>query len=320
MTQAWIVTQTGGPEVMQPGEIVLAELQPGEVKIRVCAAGFNPVDTKIRAGLAPIINAVGVLGCDVSGEVIAVGNGVDHLAVGDAVYGCAGGVKGNGGALAEEMVCDADLLARAPQSLSLAQAAAIPLVAITAFEALQRLAISSEDKLLVLGASGGVGQWAVRLAQKEGIAVYGSAGNDERLAQLQQQGVTAALHDDVAALVNGGFDKVLDTFGGDSFQQALSVAAPYAQVATINARNTYDLTQAHAKSLTIHAIFMLLPLLTGRGRKAHGEFLSELSDSIDAGLIQVPEADEKRMSDVAGIHRAYEAGELKNKVVMKADL
>lgn len=89
MTQAWIVTQTGGPEVMQPGEIVLAELQPGEVKIRVCAAGFNPVDTKIRAGLAPIINAAGVLGCDVSGEVIAVGNGVDHLAVGDAVYGCA---------------------------------------------------------------------------------------------------------------------------------------------------------------------------------------------------------------------------------------
>lgn len=320
MTQAWIVTQTGGPEVMQPGKIVLAELQPGEVKIRVCAAGFNPVDTKIRAGLAPIINAAGVLGCDVSGEVIAVGDGVDHLAVGDAVYGCAGGVKGNGGALAEEMVCDADLLARAPQSLSLAQAAAIPLVAITAFEALQRLAISSEDKLLVLGASGGVGQWAVRLAQKAGIAVYGSAGNDERLAQLQQQGVTAALHDDVAALVNGGFDKVLDTFGGDSFQQALSVAAPYAQVATINARNTYDLIQAHAKSLTIHAIFMLLPLLTGQGRKAHGEFLSELSDSIDAGLIQVPEAGEKRMSDVADIHRAYEAGELKNKVVMKADL
>lgn len=319
MTQAWIVTQTGDPEVMQPGEIVLAELQPGEVKIRVCAAGFNPVDSKIRAGLAPIINAAGVLGCDVSGEVIAVADGVDHLAVGDAVYGCAGGVKGNGGALAEEMVCDAELLARAPQSLSLAQAAAIPLVAITAFEALQRLAIRNEDKLLVLGASGGVGQWAVRLAQQAGSAVYGSAGNEKRLAQLQQQGVTAALHDDVAALVNGGFDKVLDTFGGDSFQQALSVVAPYAQVATINARNTYDLTQAHAKSLTIHAIFMLLPLLTGNGRKAHGEFLADLSDSIDAGLIQVPEADEKRMSDVADIHRAYEAGELKNKVVMKAD-
>jgi len=102
------------------------------------------------------------------------------------------------------------------------------------------------------------------------------------------------------------------------------VAAPYAQIATINARNTYDLTQAHAKSLTIHAIFMLLPLLTektgtGKGRKAHGEFLAELSQKIDAGLIQVPEATEKRMSDVADIHRAYEAGELKNKVVMKAD-
>jgi NADPH2:quinone reductase len=319
MTSAWIVRQTGTPDVFAKDTIALPEVNAGEVRVRVYAAGFNPVDTKIRAGLAPILNDTRVLGCDVSGEVVAVGDGVDHLAVGDTVYGCAGGVKGNTGALAEEMVCDAELLARAPQSLSLVQAAAIPLVAITAFEALQRLAISNQDKLLVLGASGGVGKWAVRLAQKAGIAVYGSAGSEERLAQLQHLGVTALLHDDVATLADQGFDKILDTFGGDSFQQALSVAAPYAQIATINARNTYDLTQAHAKSLTIHAIFMLLPLLTGNGRKAHGEFLAELSDSIDAGLIQVPEADEKRMSDVADIHRAYEAGELKNKVVMKAD-
>jgi len=320
MTSAWIVRQTGTPDVFARDTIALPEVNAGEVRVRVCAAGFNPVDTKIRAGLAPILNDTRVLGCDVSGEVVAVGDGVDHLALGDAVYGCAGGVKGNGGALAEEMVCDADLLAKAPQSLSLVQAAAIPLVAITAFEALQRLTISNEDKLLVLGASGGVGQWATRLATEAGISVYGTAGNAARVEQLKQQGVNAALHTDVAELSESGFGKVLDTFGGDSFQQALSVAAPYAQIATINARNTYDLTQAHAKSLTIHAIFMLLPLLTGKGRKAHGEFLSKLSDRIDAGLIQVPEADEKRMSDVADIHRAYEAGELKNKVVMKADL
>jgi len=324
MTCAWIVRQTGTPDVFARDTIALPEVNAGEVRVRVCAAGFNPVDTKIRAGLAPILNDTRVLGCDVSGEVVAVGDGVDHLAVGDAVYGCAGGVKGNGGALAEEMVCDADLLAKAPQSLSLVQAAAIPLVAITAFEALQRLAINREDKLLVLGASGGVGQWATRLATEAGISVYGTAGNAARVEQLKQQGINAALHTDVAELSESGFGKVLDTFGGDSFQQALSVAAPYAQVATINARNTYDLTQAHAKSLTIHAIFMLLPLLTektgtGKGRKAHGEFLAELSQKIDAGLIQVPEATEKRMSDVADIHRAYEAGELKNKVVMKAD-
>lgn len=316
---AWLVKQTGSPDVLEKGTIELAEPQSGEVKIRVCAAGFNPIDTKIRAGLAPILNEAGVLGCDVSGEVIAVGDGVTHLAVGDSVYGCAGGVKGNGGALAAEMVCDADLLAKAPTSVSLPQAASIPLVAITAFEALKRLAPQADEKLLVMGASGGVGQWATRLATEAGTSVYGTAGSTERVKQLKQQGVNASLHADVAELSETGFEKVLDTFGGDSLQKALEVAAPYAQVATINARNTYDLTQAHAKSLTLHAVFMLLPLLTGSGRKTHGEFLAELSQKIDAGLIQVPEAEEKRMSDVADIHRAYESGELKNKVVMIAD-
>ena len=316
---AWLVKQTGTPDVLENGTIELTEPKSGEVIIRVCAAGFNPIDTKIRAGLAPILNDAGVLGCDVSGEVIAVGEGVTHLAVGDSVYGCAGGVKGNGGALAAEMVCDADLLAKAPTSVSLPQAASIPLVAITAFEALKRLAPQADEKLLVMGASGGVGQWATRLATEAGTSVYGTAGSTERVKQLKQQGVNASLHADVAELSETGFEKVLDTFGGDSLQKALEMAAPYAQVATINARNTYDLTQAHAKSLTLHAVFMLLPLLTGNGRKTHGEFLAELSQKIDAGLIQVPEAEEKRMSDVADIHRAYESGELKNKVVMKAD-
>lgn len=316
---AWRVKQTGTPDVLEKGNIELSEPQSGEVIIRVCAAGFNPIDTKIRAGLAPILNDAGVLGCDVSGEVIAIGEAVTHLTVGDSVYGCAGGVKGSGGALAAEMVCDADLLAKAPTAVSLAQAAAIPLVAITAFEALQRLAPKSDETLLVMGASGGVGQWATRLAKATGVSVYGTAGNQERVEQLNQQGINAALHNDVTELSAAGFEKVLDTFGGGSLQKALEMAAPYAQVATINARNTYDLTQAHAKSLTLHAVFMLLPLLTGKGRKAHGEFLAELSRKIDAGFIEVPQAEEKRMSDVADIHRAYEAGELKNKVVMKAD-
>ncbi|WP_419811712.1 alcohol dehydrogenase catalytic domain-containing protein [Bacterioplanoides sp.] len=325
---AWLVKQTGTPDVLVKGDIELAEPQTGEVKIRVCAAGFNPIDTKIRAGLAPILNDAGVLGCDVSGEVIAIGDGVTHLAVGDCVYGCAGGVKGNGGALAAEMVCDADLLAKAPQSVSLVQAASIPLVAITAFEALKRLAPQAHEKLLVMGASGGVGQWAIRLAQESGIEVFGTAGSNERVEQLKQQGVYADLHANAAELSGSweqpGFEKVLDAFGGESLQKALEVAAPYAQVATINARNNYDLTQAHAKSLTLHAIFMLLPLLTekagtGKGRKTYGEFLAQLSEKIDAGFITVPVAQEQQMSDVAEIHRTYEAGELSNKVVMIAD-
>lgn len=107
---------------------------------------------------------------------------------------------------------------------------------------------------------------------------------------------------------------MLDTHGGDSFQTALIAASAGGQVATINARNTYDLTQAHAKGLTIHAVFMLLPLLTGKGRAVHGRFLSWLANEVDAGRIIAPEAEAHPASAVADVHRRYEAGGLKTKV------
>ena len=310
---AWHFPNTGEPNVLESVELPMPEVSSGQVLIKVLSSGFNPVDTKIRSGVAPIASDNQVPGCDVCGEVIEIGADVTGLAVGDRVYGCVGGVKGSSGTLCQYLLADAALLALVPSQLTAAQAAVLPLVAITAFEALQRLQLEAGDGLLVLGGSGGVGQMAVQLAQLQGAKVTASAGSVERVKRLQQLGAHGCLHSEVEAH-GESFTKVLDTFGGDSLQMALRKASINGQVATINARNNFDLTQAHAKGLSIHAVFMLLPLLTGQGREAHGQFLQQLSGWINNGKIAALDVEECAASEVAAVHQRYEAGELKHKV------
>ncbi|MEK9713024.1 MAG: zinc-binding dehydrogenase [Thalassolituus sp.] len=313
VNKAWYFPETGEPSVLVETSLPMPCAGAGQLLIRVLASGFNPIDTKIRAGLALIAADNRVPGCDVCGEVVAVGAGVTGFASGDRVYGCAGGVKGSSGTLCEYMVVDAELMALAPQSVSAEQAAVLPLVSITAFEALERLHLQNGESLLVMGGSGGVGQMALQLAKLRGASVTATAGDDIRRDQVASFDVTSISHSE-AAQNAGVFDKVIDTHGSESFQSALIAAKPGGQVATINARNTYDLTQAHAKGLTIHAVFMLLPLLTGKGSAAHGRFLNWLAKEVDAGRIAVPETEVQSANAVAEVHRRYEAGELKTKV------
>jgi NADPH2:quinone reductase len=310
--QAWIFPEVGGADVLIETQLPVTTPQAGEVLIKVLASGFNPIDTKIRAGLAPIASDNHVPGCDVCGEVVALGDDVAEFALGDLVYGCAGGVKGSSGTLCEYMCADVDLLALMPKAINTAQAAVLPLISITAYEALKRLNIAAGDELLVMGGTGGVGQMAIQLARLKGAKVTATAGSESGLRFIESLGTTAIFHSDATNTATA-FNKVLDTHGGESFQTALLAAAPGAQVATINARNTYDLAQAHAKALTIHAVFMLLPLLTGNGRKAHGEFLAWLATEINQGNIQPPTVDEKSPSEVAAVHADYEAGMINTK-------
>ncbi|GAA6146585.1 alcohol dehydrogenase catalytic domain-containing protein [Thalassolituus maritimus] len=313
VNSAWYFPETGTPDVLSETHLAMPIAGEGELLLKVLASGFNPIDTKIRAGLAPIAADNQVPGCDVCGEVISVGQNVSGFVPGDRVYGCAGGVKGSSGTLCRFMVVDAELMAPAPKSISAEQAAVLPLVSITAFEALERLHVAAGESCLIMGGSGGVGQMAVQLAKLRGAVVTATAGNDTRKDQIASFDATAIGHHEVASKA-GMFDKVLDTHGGESLQAGLMAAGPGAQVATINARNTYDLTQAHAKGLTLHAVFMLLPLLTGKGRINHGRFLHWLAKEVDGQRIAVPETETQPASAVASVHRRYEAGDLKTKV------
>ena len=150
--KALVIRQFGSPDNFHQIDLPIPEILPNTVLIRVAATSVNPVDFKIRKGAAQGIapNFPAILHGDVAGTIEAVGEGCDRFQVGDEVYGCAGGVKNLGGALAEYMLADADLVALKPKSISMTEAAALPLVSITAWEGLiDRARVQPGQKVLV---------------------------------------------------------------------------------------------------------------------------------------------------------------------------
>ena len=133
-----VINEFGNPNVFQTQETPTPSVKPGYVLIEVKASSINPLDLKIRSGayghIAPSFPAI--LHGDVAGIITEIGEGVKDFKIGDEVFGCAGGVKGENGALSQYMLDDADLIAKKPVSLTMVQAATLPLVSITAWEAL----------------------------------------------------------------------------------------------------------------------------------------------------------------------------------------
>jgi len=291
---AQVLQKPGGPENLKLIEIPVPELTAGHVLIRIAATSVNPIDVKIRQGLpiGPVLPSP--IGCDMAGTVMAAGAGVSQFKPGDEVFGCVAGVKGLSGTLAQFVLADAQLLARKPRSLSMREAAALPLVGITACLALRRLGLSAGEQILIQGANGGVGHIAVQLARVMGATVAASVRTQAAARQVRELGaqhVLPASEADRAQAINditggAGFAAVFDTVGGASLDAALAAAAPHGRVAAIAARSTHDLSPMHGKGLTLHMVFMLLPLLTGIGRADYGQILNQLAAWVDAGTLR----------------------------------
>src|SRR5471030_1296991 len=158
----------------------------GQVLVRVMASGVNPLDVKVHAGQGghARVRLGDILGIDMAGVVEAVGAGVDGFKPGDEVYGMTGGIGGVQGSLAQYAAVDADLLAIKPRNISMREAAALPLVFITAWEGLvERARVAAGDQVLVHGGAGGVGHVAVQIARAFGADVYatGSAASQDAI-------------------------------------------------------------------------------------------------------------------------------------------
>lgn len=325
--KAQIVETFGGPEVFRAADIETPSPKAGEVLIRVRATSVNPVDTKIRAGgrsIAPELPAV--LHGDVAGVVEAVGEGVTAFVPGDEVYGCAGGVKGTDGALAEYMAADARLLARKPSNLSFREAAALPLVTLTAWEGLvDKASVQPGDRVLVMGGTGGVGHVAVQLAKLRGAKVFATVSSEDKARIARDLGADVAIdrralsaEEMVARHAGGlGFDVVFDSVGGDNLYPAMTAARPHGQVATTVAMQTFDLTTAHVKGLSIHVVFMLVPMLYGLDRAHHGEVLAEVAKAVEAGKLR-PLLDETSftLEQAGDAHARLASGQAVGKVVI----
>jgi NADPH:quinone reductase-like Zn-dependent oxidoreductase len=268
----------------------------GEVLVRIAAAGLNPLDDKIAAGAAAHarVTPPAILGLDAAGTVAALGPDVTDFAVGDEVFGMIGGVGTVQGSLAEYAAVDASLLARKPQAWSFAEAAAVPLGFITAWEGLvDRARVSSGQTVLVHGGAGGVGHLAVQIAAARGAEVFatGSARQHDTIAALGAKPIdhaTTSVEEYVARHTGGaGFDIVLDTVGGENLDRSFAAVRTYhGHVVSSLGWGTHSLAPLSFKGATYSGVFTLLPLLTGQGRAHHGEILRAAADLAERGLLR----------------------------------
>jgi NADPH:quinone reductase len=328
---AMVIREFGAPEVFGRATVPRPPLREGHVLVRVKASSVNPIDTKIRKGMLARMAPPepSILGCDVAGIVEAVGAGVTEFAPGDEVYGCTGGVTGYPGALADFTLADAALLAPRPRHLTWEECATIPLVGITAWESLfDRGQLQSGQRVLIHAGVGGVGQMAVQLAAAHGAAVWATTSSSEKAALARELGAhetidyrTESVADYVARATDGaGFDLVYDTVGGENVARCFTAARVSGTVVSISTRTTADLSPLHAKGLSLHVVFMILPLLTGHGRARHGEILRSLTALAEAGKIK-PLLDGARFSfsQVSAAHEHLESGRAVGKIALTHD-
>jgi len=326
--KAMVLNTYGDSDLFEVAEIAKPAVKAGHILVKVEATSINTIDTKIRSmgeDLAPISPPLpAVLGMDFAGTVEAVGEGVTAFAVGDEVYGCAGGMADLQGALAEYMLADAKLVAHKPKSISMREAAALPLVGITAYEGLMRAGISKGQKVLVHGGSGGVGHIALQLAKYFGADVYSTGGGDAQLALIEQLGATAINYktENVADYVEKhtsgiGFDIVYDSVGGENIVTSFEAAVLNGHIATTVSRLEVDLSLAHFKGLSLHVVFMLIPMLHDHGREEHGIILQKLAEIVDAGGLKPIVDDQKfTLEDVGKAHDRLESGDAMGKIVV----
>jgi NADPH:quinone reductase-like Zn-dependent oxidoreductase len=303
-------------------------LNAGQVLVKVCASGVNPLDTKISAGQGGHARQPlpAVLGMDLAGVIDGVGEGVISFKIGDEVYGMAGGIGGQQGSLAEYIAVDADLLAQKPSNWSMREAAALPLVFITAWEGLvDRANVREGLKVLVQGGAGGVGHVAIQIAKARGAEVF-ATGSATRSALIEGFGAKAidyleqmTPNELLDHYTNGeGFDIVFDTVGGAVLDKSFEAVKVYTgHVISCLGWGEHRLAPLSFRGATYSGVFTLLPLLTGKGRKHHGDILAEATLMAEAGKLRVLLDDRHfTMDTVNDAFAVVAGGDAKGKVVI----
>jgi NADPH2:quinone reductase len=314
--RAMVIPEFGSPDLFEARDVERPEPGPGEVLVRVIAAGTNPVDAKFRSsGDAMGLETPIILGLDVSGVVEEVGPGVTDLAPGDEVYYTpeVSGPRSNA-SYAEYNVAPADIVAKKPASLSHEEAAAVPLAGGTAYEAIvRRLAMRVGETILIHGGAGGVGSFAVQIAKASGARVLASAGthNQDTLRELgvdvpidyTSEDVFEVALDDTAG---AGVDAVFDTVGGDLIARSIQATRVFGRLASIISLQG-DLTPGYRLNQTFNGVF----LLRERAR------LDEMTRLIERRQMR-PLVDEVLPLDQVGkAHERLESGHGRGKVVLR---
>lgn len=330
--KALILDRYGKKQPLRPGDLPEPAMGPGDVLIEIAAAGLNALDAKIRNGAFKLLlpyKPPFVLGHDLAGTVIGVGSEVRRFKVGDEVY--ARPRDGRIGTLAERMAVDAADVALKPTNLSMVEAASIPLVGLTAWQALvEHAELERGDKVLIHAGSGGVGTFAIQLAKHLGatVATTASAGNADLVRSLGADIVVDYKRQDFAKVLSG-YDVVLNSLDGDTLRKSLDVLRPGGRLISISGPPDPAFAQAQGLNGFLALVMRLLSLGIRRKAKArgiayaflfmraNGAQLAEIAALIEAGAIR-PVLD--RVVPFGAADAALtelEAGRSKGKVVVE---
>jgi NADPH:quinone reductase-like Zn-dependent oxidoreductase len=301
----------GGPEVLKEVELERPEPRTNEVLVRVRAAGVNPTDWKHRATGGFLGEPPFVLGWDVSGVVEAVGIGVARFKPGDEVFGMLSYPYGHG-SHAEYVTAPARTFAHKPASIGHAEAGALPLVSLTAWQALVEYAdVRPGQRVLIHAAAGGVGHVAVQIAKARGAYVIGtaSAGKHEFLRGLGADETIDYRETDFAEAVKD-VDVVLDTIGGDTSVRSLRVLRPGGLVVSILPVGSQEFFE-EAERLGVRSLRMLVDA-SHSGMKA-------IAELVEAGKLRPAIAGTFPLAEAAEAHRLGDTGRTTGKLVLTVD-
>lgn len=323
------INDTGPADILKPVEVDTPEIGSGsQVKVRMHAAGVNPVDTKLRAGAYPIQHFPFIPGCDGAGVIVEAGPDVSRFKTGDAVYFFHGGISGIQGNYAEYAIIDERFLSRKPQKLDYFHAAAAPLVLLTAWESLfDRAALGEGQTVFINAGAGGVGHVAIQLAKDAGARVCTTVSNDEKAAFVTALGADCVINykrEGVIEKVNDwtdgkGVNVALDNIGGRETQMMFSLTRTYGHVVSLLLpENGLDWTIARQRNLSFSLEVMLTPQAAGlvAAQKHQTGILEQCAELFDTDKLTVHVSEILPMAKAARAHQLIEEGHTTGKLVL----
>lgn len=328
--KAILMTTAGEPSVLKLADIPEPTIQsPTEIIVRLKAAGINPIDTKLRSrGTFHPDRLPSILGCDGAGIVEAIGTGVTKFKIGDQVYFFNGGLGAHQGNYAELTTIDEKFAAHKPKSLTFEEAAAAPLVLLTAWEALyDRGNLQPSTNVLIHAGAGGVGHVAIQLAKLRGAKVCTTVGSEVKARCVRDLGAdlpilykqTDFAEAAIAWTKGEGVDLAFDTVGGKLIAQTFPAVKIGGDLVTI-LEPPADISWKVARTRNLRFSFelMLTPMLLGNTNLQiqQAKILTDCAELFDAGQLKIHVSEVFQLADAAKAHQLLETGSMTGKLVL----
>ena len=330
--RAVVLHETGDSGVLVQEEVATPVVQkPGEVLVKLKTAGINPVDAKLRKGFYPIQQYPAILGCDGAGIVSATGSGVTRCKEGDPVFFFHGGIGNDPGNYAEYILLDERFVAIKPPKMDFIHAAALPLVFITAWEALHdRTRITSGQTVLIHAGAGGVGHIAIQVAKAAGARVITTVSSDEKAGFVTRLGADHVINykkenlvDAVMKYTNGtGADIVMDNVGGEVIPSSFPAVRHFGDLVTLlQVPDSMDWTVARMRNLRFSFEIMLTPLLYGLedAQRHQTWILEQCARMVAENCLQVHVSETFTLDEIRTAHERIESGSVTGKLVLVID-